>query len=155
VHERWGMHCLSCILHLHTIGYSAYNRACNAPWISVAIQYLLFSFISSCMSTTGKKRMKGLLDDRRKQITDETLAKVGIRIIQRETDMDHIQIPFTSRPPIGPSPFVNTLKSVVSGRLGQEFPSLTRKHLRGGVFWSPSYFLISTRNVPERSQRSP
>jgi putative transposase len=88
-----------------------------------------------------KKILTGLLDDRLKEIVDEMSARFGIKIIQQETDRDHIHILFSSRPSIAPSRFINSLKSVVSRRLRQEFPSVMRKHPWGGVFWSPSYFL--------------
>jgi putative transposase len=94
-----------------------------------------------------KKILTGLLDDRLKEIVDELSAKLGIQIIHRETDRDHIHILFSSRPSIAPSRFINSLKTAVSRRLRQEFPLVMRKHLRGGVFWSPSYFLASTGEV--------
>jgi putative transposase len=100
-----------------------------------------------------KRILTRLLDERLKEIVDEMSAQFGIRIIQQETDIDHIHILFPSRPSIAPSRFVNSLKSVVSRRLRQELPLVMRKHLRGGVFWSPSYFLASTGQVTLKAIR--
>jgi len=94
-----------------------------------------------------KKILTGNLDDRLKEITEEMSAIFGIQIIEQETDMDHIHILFSSKPSIAPSRFINSLKSVVSRRLRKEFPTVMKKHLWGGVFWSPSYFLASTGQV--------
>jgi len=54
---------------------------------------------------------------------------------------------FSSRPSLAPSRFINSLKTVTSRRLRKEFPVVMKKHLWGGGFWSPSYFLASTGQV--------
>jgi putative transposase len=94
-----------------------------------------------------KKILSGQLDTRLKEVVREVAVHFGIDIIQQETDKDHIHILFSCRPSLAPSRFINSLKTVVSRRLRKEFPYVVRKHLWGGVFWSPSYFLASTGQV--------
>ena len=94
-----------------------------------------------------KKILTGDLDERLKEVVEEIAGKFGIQIIEQETDMDHIHVLFSSKPSIAPSRFINSLKSVVSRRLRKEFPLIMQEYLRGGVFWSPSYFLASTGQV--------
>lgn len=94
-----------------------------------------------------KKILLGQLDTRLKDVVREVAVHFGIDIIQQETDKDHIHILFSCRPSLAPSRFINSLKTVVSRRIRKEFPDVVRKHLWGGVFWSPSYFLASTGQV--------
>lgn len=70
----------------------------------------------------------------------------GITIIEQETDRDRIHTLFSSKPAVQLSKFVNSLKSVSARLLFREFPELRGK-LRGGSFWSPSYFLATTGQV--------
>ncbi len=94
-----------------------------------------------------KKVLTGELDTRLKELASEVACDFLIEIIEQETDMDHIHILFSSRPSIAVSRFINSLKSVTSRILRKEFPSVMKKNLWGGVFWSPSYFLASTGQV--------
>src|SRR5271157_1426704 len=94
-----------------------------------------------------KKILTGLLDDRLKEIVNEMAEQFKVQIIEQEADRDHIHILFSSRPSLAPSRFINSLKTVTSRRLRKEFPVVMEKHLWGGVFWSPSYFLASTGQV--------
>jgi putative transposase len=91
--------------------------------------------------------LTGLLGDRLKEIVDEMSVNLGMQLIHQETDRDHIPILFSSRPSIAPSRVINSLKSVASRRLRQQFPLVMRKHPWGGVFWPPFYFLASTGQV--------
>ena len=94
-----------------------------------------------------EKVLTGELDTRLKELASQVARDFLIDIIEQETDMDHIHILFSSRPSIAVSRFINSLKSVTSRRLRKEFPSVMKKYLWGGVFWSPSYFLASTGQV--------
>ncbi|MGD1074904.1 MAG: transposase [Thermodesulfovibrionales bacterium] len=75
---------------------------------------------------------------------DEMAGKFGIQIIQQETQRDHIQVPFSSRPSIALSRFVNSLKSSVSRILWQEFPLAMTKQPWRGARSGQVYFLAST-----------
>jgi putative transposase len=100
-----------------------------------------------------KKVLTGTVDKRLKEIVREVADRFGIRIIGQESDMDHIHILFSSRPAIAISRFVNSLKAVTSRRLRKEFAEVMKRHLWGGVFWSPSYFLASTGQVTRETIR--
>ena len=94
-----------------------------------------------------KKILIGGLDNRLKALTKEVAMHFKVGIIQQETDGDHIHILFSSRPSLAISRFINALKSVTSRKLRKEFPDVMKRHLWGGVFWSPSYFLATTGQV--------
>ena len=51
-------------------------------------------------------------------------------------------------PKVALSRLVGSLKGVSARRLRQEFPDHIRKYLRGGHFWSPSYFAASCGGAP-------
>ena len=94
-----------------------------------------------------KKILIGGMDNRLKAQTKEVAMHFKVGIIQQETDGDPIHILFSSRPSLAISRFINALKSVTSRRLRKEFPDVMKRHLWGGVFWSPSYFLATTGEV--------
>ena len=94
-----------------------------------------------------KKILIGGLDNRLKALTKEVAMHFKVGIIQQETDGDPIDILFSSRPSLAISRFINALKSVTSRKLRKEFPDVMKRHLWGGVFWSPSYFLATTGQV--------
>jgi putative transposase len=96
-----------------------------------------------------KYRWKVLSDqvsDRLKEINLSVAKEAGVKIIEQETDRDHIHILFSIKPGIQLSKFINSLKSVSSRLLFREYPEL-KQQLWGGAFWSPSYFLASTGQV--------
>lgn len=94
-----------------------------------------------------KEVLEGDLDVRLKALILDISKRMQVRIIQQESNVDHIHVLFVARPSLTPSKFINTLKSVTSRRLRKEFPAVIKKHLWGGEFWSPSYFLASTGQV--------
>ncbi len=122
----------------YRMGYKL-DKGCHSVY---AIQFHLVMCVKY-----RKKILTGTLDDRLKEIAEEVTSKFGIQIIEQETDMDHIHILFSSKPAIAPSRFINNLKAITSRRLRKEFPAVMKRHLWGGVFWSPSYFLASTGQV--------
>lgn len=96
-----------------------------------------------------KYRHKVLTDpisERLKSLVVNIASNFGIRIIEQETDKDHIHILFASKPSVTLSKFINSLKSVTSRMIRKEFPEV-RKELWGKAFWSPSYFLASVGQV--------
>lgn len=83
---------------------------------------------------------------RLKEINLSVAKEAGVKIIEQETDRDHIHILFSIKPRVQLSKFINSLKSVSSRLLFREYPEL-KQQLWGGAFWSPSYFLASTGQV--------
>ena len=49
---------------------------------------------------------------------------------------------------MGPSDFLNNLKTVLSRRLRSEFPQLRAAYRGKPVLWSPSYCIISAGGAP-------
>lgn len=96
-----------------------------------------------------KYRRKVLTDpisERLKSLVVNIASNFEIRIIEQETDKDHIHILFASKPSVTLSKFINSLKSVTSRMIRKEFPEI-RKELWGKAFWAPSYFLASVGQV--------
>ncbi len=93
-----------------------------------------------------RKVLSDQVSDRLKEINLSVAKEAGVKIIEQETDRDHIHILFSIKPGIQLSKFINSLKSVSSRLLFREYPEL-KQQLWGGAFWSPSYFLASTGQV--------
>lgn len=81
-----------------------------------------------------------------KKINLDVADRFGIKIIEQETDMDHIHILFAFRPQIQLSKFINSLKSTTARQIFMQYPEV-KKLLWGGHFWSPSYFLATVGEV--------
>ncbi len=94
-----------------------------------------------------KKVLVGKLAQRLKEIVEEVAERFKVKIIEQETDKDHIHILFSGKPTLTLSKFVNSLKSVTSRKLRKEFPDVMKKELWGGKFWSQSYFIASVGQV--------
>ncbi|GBC63818.1 IS200/IS605 family transposase [Desulfonema ishimotonii] len=86
------------------------------------------------------------ISERLKELIVEIADKFGVRIIEQETDKDHIHMLFASKPAVTLSKFINSLKSVTSRMIRKEFPEI-RQYLWKDKFWSPSYFLASVGQV--------
>ncbi|WP_208022577.1 IS200/IS605 family transposase [Desulfonema ishimotonii] len=93
-----------------------------------------------------RKVLTRQVSERLKELVTEIAAKSDIRIIGKETDKDHIHILFASKPAVTLSKFINSLKSVTSRMIRQEFPEV-KKYLWKDKFWSPSYFLASAGRI--------
>lgn len=86
------------------------------------------------------------ISQRLKSLVNEIALKFEVKIIEQETDMDHIHILFASKPSVTLSKFINSLKSVSSRMIRKEFPEV-KEVLGKDKFWSPSYFLASVGQV--------
>jgi len=93
-----------------------------------------------------RKVLTETISQRLKSLVNEIALKFEVKIIEQETDMDHIHILFASKPSVTLSKFINSLKSVTSRMIRKEFPEV-KKVLWKDKFWSPSYFLASVGQV--------
>lgn len=66
-----------------------------------------------------------------------------VKIIEQETDKDHIHILFKTKPTINMTKYINSIKGVSSRILFQEFPEIKMKLWKGHL-WSRSYCLLTT-----------
>jgi putative transposase len=99
-----------------------------------------------CTRCRGKV-LYGDVDEALQSLVEDVFHNVGYPLIEQETDKDHWHIVFGIRPQDGPlSRFINSLKSVRSRRLRQQFPQLKDK-VKTDAFWSRSYFRASIGEV--------
>ena len=66
-----------------------------------------------------------------------------VKIIEQETDKDHIHILFKTKPTINMTKYINSIKGISSRILLQEFLEI-KMNLRKGHLWSRSYCLLTT-----------
>lgn len=93
-----------------------------------------------------KYRRKALTDsisNRLKDIIIGISKDFQVKIIEQETDKDHIHILFKTKPTINITKYINSVKGVSSRILFQEFPEIKLKLWKGHL-WSTSYCLLTT-----------
>ncbi len=97
---------------------------------------------------------------RRKVLTEEISTRLKdiilgiskdfqVKIIEQETDKDHIHILFKTKPTINMTKYINSIKGVSSRILFQEFPEIKMNYVTiakaiKGHLWSRSYCLLTT-----------
>jgi putative transposase len=93
------------------------------------------------------KILTGDIEHRLKEIIKNIATKSDVKIIEMETNLDHIHILFSSKPTVILSRFVNSIKSVSSKIIRKEFSDIIKRYLWNGKLWSDSYFIASTGQV--------
>ena len=100
---------------------------------------------------TTKYRRKVLtapMIDRLHEIFESLLDKFDCKIVEFNAESDHAHLLFQYHPEIQLSKLVNSLKSVSSRKLRQEFlPELEKTSYKKKVVWNSSYFLASCGKV--------
>ncbi len=100
---------------------------------------------------TPKYRRKVLtasMIDRLHELFESLLDKWECKIVEFNGEQDHIHLLFQYHPEIQLSKLVNSLKSVSSRKLRQEFLSeLEKTYYQKKVVWNSSYFLASCGGV--------
>lgn len=86
------------------------------------------------------------------EIIEELSSGFAVEILQAEGGLDHLHLLLKAKPHTTLSKFVNSIKTVTSRRLKQEFPFL-KKLLWKEKFWSRSYFAASTGGAPLEAVR--
>ncbi|WP_042892175.1 IS200/IS605 family transposase [Anaplasma marginale] len=82
------------------------------------------------------------------EIFEELLDKWECKIVEFNGELDHVHLLFQYHPEIQLSKLVNSLKSVSSRKLRQEFlPELEQIYYKKKVVWNSSYFLASCGGV--------
>ncbi len=86
--------------------------------------------------------------ERLHEIFEDLLDKWDCKIVEFNGEADHIHLLFQYHPEIQLSKLVNSLKSVSSRKLRQEFlPELEKTYYQKKVLWNSSYFLASCGGV--------
>ncbi len=100
---------------------------------------------------TTKYRRKVLttpMIDRLHEVFESLLDKFDCKMVEFNAESDHAHLLFQYHPEIQLSKLVNSLKSVSSRKLRQEFlPELEQIHYQKKVVWNSSYFLASCGGV--------
>ena len=95
-----------------------------------------------------RKVLTALMIDRLYEIFESLLDKWECKIVEFNGESDHIHLLFQYHPEIQLSKLVNSLKSVSSRKLRQEFlPELEKTYDKKKVVWNSSYFLASCGGV--------
>lgn len=128
------------------LGYCCYNivmkyqldKGCHS------VYSLRFHYV--CCIKYRRKVLTPEISAYLKKVNEDIADKFGVKIIEQETDRDHIHIVFASKPQVQLSKFINYLKSASAMLIFQKFPAV-KTILWGGHFWSPSYFLSTVGEV--------
>lgn len=84
------------------------------------------------------------INERLKEITKDIFEnRWKLKIIEIESESDHLHIAFESNPQTQLSKLVNNFKTVSSRLIRKEFKGHIDKYYWKPFFWSPSYCLIS------------
>lgn len=73
-----------------------------------------------------------------------------VDIIEQNIGVDHIHLLFKSKPSLDICKYINLLKSRSSKMLRSKYKDFLKDKLWGDSFWSPSYFLATTRQCKSR-----
>jgi putative transposase len=82
-----------------------------------------------------------------KQEIERILIKIGGRLIEVETDLDHVHILAELGPKLAVSEYVRILKTATARLIRNRFKEELKDTLYGDSFWSNSYFISSTGGV--------
>ena len=94
----------------------------------------------------AKYRRNVLTDEISNRLKDMIIgisSEFQIKIIEQETDKDHIHILFKTKPTINMTKYIKSIKGASSRILSQEFPEIKMKLWKGHL-WSRSYCLLTT-----------
>ncbi len=95
-----------------------------------------------------RKVLTAAMIDRLHEVFESLLEKWDCKIVEFNGETDHAHLLFQYHPEIQLSKLVNSLKSVSSRKLRQEFlPELEKVYFKKKVVWNSSYFLASCGGV--------
>ena len=76
------------------------------------------------------------------------------RILEINSDLDHVHILFEAPPQVQPSKLTNNFKTVTSRLLRKEFSEFLKPYYWKPYFWSGSYFICTVSDRTEEMIRS-
>jgi putative transposase len=90
----------------------------------------------------------GAVEQTLTELVNDLLDKMGITIIEFNTDINHVHLLFSAKPTHQISKLINSLKSVSARKRFVAHPELQEK-LWKGKFWSRSYFLATAGRLDD------
>jgi len=97
------------------------------------------------------KYRRKVFDDKVSDYAKDMFVKLGekynISLVEWNHDKDHVHILFKAHPNTELSKFINAYKSASSRLIKRDFPQI-RKKLWKEMFWSRSFFLLTTGGSP-------
>ena len=81
------------------------------------------------------------------EIVENLAPRFEITVLEANGETDHVHFLLKAKPHATLSRFVNSIKTVTSRRLKNEFPPI-RRQLWRAKFWSGSYFIATTGGAP-------
>ena len=95
-----------------------------------------------------RKVLNGAMIGLLHEVFESLLEKWDCKIVEFNGEQDHVHLLFQYHPDIQLSKLVNSLKSISSRKLRQEFlPELEKIYFKKKVVWNSSYFLASCGGV--------
>jgi REP element-mobilizing transposase RayT len=82
-----------------------------------------------------------------KMKTREIAETFNVDILDIECDKDYFHMLFKSTPLLNIPQFIDAIKTMTSREIQSKFPEV-KEGLWKGEFWSPSYFLATSGQVP-------
>jgi len=115
-------------MHFKTNRHSVYN-----------LQFHLV-VVTKYRNKVINKEIKNKLKEIAYNIFEE---KWNLKILEIESELDHLHIAFESNPQTQLSKLINNFKTVSSRLIRKEFKSHVDKYYWKPYFWSPSYCLLT------------
>ena len=101
-----------------------------------------------------RKALNGKMIELLHEVFESLLEKWDCKIVEFNGEQDHVHLLFQYHPDIQLSKLVNSLKSISSRKLRQEYlPELENIYYKKKVVWNSSYFLASCGGVTISSLR--
>jgi len=94
-----------------------------------------------------RKAISSEIQARIKEIAEYVGRKQNVYVVEFNGEADHVHFLLKTKPNCDLSKFVNSLKTISSRRVREEFPEV-KKMLWKEAFWSGSYCLITVGGAP-------
>lgn len=88
------------------------------------------------------------IQERIQEVIESLFEKWGCTLVELNGEADHIHILFEAPPQIRLASTINSMKSVTSRYIRKEFPEELEQYYWKPLFWSNSYFILSTGGAP-------
>jgi len=97
--------------------------------------------------------LTGLVASRLSELFKEIAERWGVEIIAQEVMPDHVHLFVSAPPKYSPAKLAQLFKGTTAYVLRLEFPATKQAIGKGGVFWSPGYYIGTAGNVSVQTIR--